>query len=89
VRHDSLSPTILAVRSPAAATVLRPTKYQPGELLAPAAAELVRRLAAEAAESVLELAREAAHLWCSFFADLMGDLPYVVDRPFSSLVPSG
>jgi hypothetical protein len=59
-----------------------------GELLAPAAAELVRRLAAEAAELVLELAREGAHLSCSLFADLLGDLPDVVHRPFSSLVPS-
>jgi hypothetical protein len=55
--------------------VPRGTKDLPGELLAPAAAELLRRLPSEAAELVPELAREAAQLSCSLFADLMGDFP--------------
>jgi len=60
----------------------------PSEFLTPAGAELVRSLAAETAQLVLELAREAANLSCSFFADLLGDLPDVVHRPFCSPAPS-
>ena len=54
----------------AVATAFRWAENLPGELLTPAAVELVIGLATEAAQLVLELARESAQLVLGLVADL-------------------